>query len=182
MERLDGCSLRERLSRFGPFTPAEAIDVLVQACRALAYAHDRSIVHQDVHPGNLFLVSGGRVKLVDFGLAVPCGSSGSLSGTPYYMSPEQIECRSIDGRTDIYSLGLTAYEMVCGRRPYPDADAFKAMILHLENDIPDPAGAMPALPAPLRDFILKASRRDPAARYPSILDALKVLEAMSERP
>lgn len=182
MERLEGCSLRERLSSSGPLPPAEAVDVLTQACRALAYAHERSIVHQDVHPGNLFLVSGGRVKLLDFGLAAPCGSAGSLSGAPYYMSPEQIECRSIDARTDIYSLGLTAYEMLCGRRPYPDADAFRAMSLRLEKDIPDPAGVMPALPAPLRDFILKACRRDPAARYPSILDALKVLEAMSERP
>jgi CRP-like cAMP-binding protein len=178
MERLDGCSLRERLSRSGPFAPAEAVHVLVQTCRALAYAHERSIVHQDVHPGNLFLVSGGRVKLVDFGLAVPCGSSGSLSGTPFYMSPEQIECRSVDGRTDIYSLGLTAYEMVCGRRPYPDADAFKVMILHLENDIPDPGAAMPDLPTPLRDFILNACRRDPSARYASVREALKDLEAI----
>ncbi len=179
MERLDGCSLRERLSRSGPFAPAEAVHVLVQACRALAYAHERSIVHQDVHPGNLFLVSGGRVKLVDFGLAVPCGSSGSLSGTPFYMSPEQIECRLVDDRTDIYSLGLTAYEMVCGRRPYPDADAFRAMILHLENDVPDPALTVPDLPTPLRDFILKACRRDPGARYASAQDALKTLEAVS---
>jgi hypothetical protein len=72
--------------------------------------------------------------------------------------------------------------MVCGRRPYPDADAFRAMSLHLEKEIPDPAAVMPALPTLLRNFILKACRRDPAARYPSILDALKVLEAMSERP
>ena len=181
MERLDGCTLRERLSHSGPFAPAEAIDVLVQSCRALAYAHERSIVHQDVHPGNLFLLSGGRVKLVDFGLAVPCGSSGSLTGTPYYMSPEQIECRSVDGRTDVYSLGLTAYEMVCGRRPYPDADAFRAMTLHLENDIPDPAATVPDLPTPLRDFIVNACRRDPGARYASARDALKAIGAGSHR-
>jgi len=181
MERLEGCSLRERLSSSGPLPPAEAVEVLTQVCRALAYAHARSIVHQDVHPANLFMVSGGRVKLLDFGLAAPCGSAGSLSGAPYYMSPEQIECRSIDGQTDIYSLGLTAYEMVCGRRPYPDADAFRAMSLHLEQDIPDPAAVTPALPTPLRDFILKACRRDPGARYPSILEALKALEAMSGR-
>jgi serine/threonine-protein kinase len=118
------------------------------------------------------------VKLVDFGLAVPCGSSGSLSGTPFYMSPEQIECRSVDGRTDIYSLGLTAYEMVCGHRPYPDADAFRAMILHLENDIPDPATTMPDLPSPLRDFIVNACRRDSGERYASAHDALNALEGV----
>ena len=176
MEFLEGRTLRDLLDGVGRLPVHRALEILIQLSRALGYAHARGVVHGDVNPANIFLLPDGRAKLLDFGLASRCDSQGLLSGTPFYMSPEQIECRPADPRTDIYALGLTAYEMVCGRRPYPDTDAFKAMSLHLEQDIPDPAQVVPDLPKPFREFILKACSRDLEARYRSAGEALQALE------
>ena len=179
MERLEGRSLRDLLDEVGRLSIPEALNVLVQVSRGLMYAHERAIVHQDIKPGNIFLLPDGKVKLLDFGLACPCGSENLLTGTPYYMAPEQVECLPVDERADIFALGLTAFEMVCGQRPFEEADAFRAMNMHVEQDIPDPADVVPGLPGLLRDFILKACIRNPADRYPSagaVLEALQPLE------
>jgi tRNA A-37 threonylcarbamoyl transferase component Bud32 len=181
MELLEGCSLRERLDRPVCFSIQETLNVLIQVCRALGYAHEQGIVHQDVNPANIFCLADGTVKLLDFGLAGSCGSLGPLSGTPYYMAPEQIECLPIDERADIYSLGLTAYEMVCGRRPFKDTDAFKVMNQHLEEGIPDPADLVPDLPSFLREFILKSCSRDQEGRYRTASQAMEALQLMSRK-
>ena len=179
MERLEGRSLGDLLDEVGRLSIPEALNVLIQVSRGLMYAHERAIVHQDIKPGNIFLLPDGKVKLLDFGLACPCGSENLLTGTPYYMAPEQVECLPVDERADIFALGLTAFEMVCGRRPFEEADAFRAMNMHVEQDIPDPADVVPGLPGLLRDFILKACIRNPADRYRSagaVLEALQPLE------
>jgi tRNA A-37 threonylcarbamoyl transferase component Bud32 len=181
MERLEGCSLRGRLDKDGRLSIQETLNVLIQVCRALVYAHERAIVHQDVNPANIFLLPDAKVKLLDFGLAGPCGSLGLLSGTPYYMSPEQIECLSLDERADIYALGLTAYEMVCGQRPFKETNAFKVMNLHLEQDIPDPTNLVPDLPVPFREFILKACNRAPGRRYRTASQVIGALQFMSRK-
>ena len=181
MELLGGCSLRERLDRSDSFSIQETLNILIQVCRALVYAHERGIVHQDVNPANILCIADGKVKLLDFGLAGSCGSLGPLSGTPYYMAPEQIECLPIDERADIYALGLTAYEMVCGRRLFKETNAFKIMNQHLEKGIPDPADLVPDLPALLREFILKSCSRDPEGRYRTASQVMEALQLMTRK-
>ena len=100
------------------------------------------------------------------------------SGTTYYMAPEQIEGDAVDPRTDIYALGITAYEMVTGRKPFPEGDAKTLLNMHLNQDIPDPKKIVPDLPEPLRAFIRKACRRDPNQRYRDAGHALEVFRPL----
>ena len=181
MERLEGRSLRDLLDDVGALSLAEALKIILQVCKALVYAHERALVHQDIKPGNIFILPDGKVKLLDFGLSCPCGSENPLTGTPYYMAPEQVECLPVDERADIYALGLTAFEMVCGRRPFAEKDAFKAMQLHVENDIPDPAEIVPGLPGLFRDFVLKACARDHAKRYRTAGQVVEALEPLADQ-
>jgi serine/threonine protein kinase len=159
----------------------QALPFLLQVCSALNYAHERGIVHQDIKPGNIFLLPRGRVKILDFGLSCRCGSQGQYIGTPAYMSPEQIECLQIDERTDIYALGIMAYELLVGRRPYPEDDPNRMLALHVEEDIPDPAEAVPDLPEELRAFIRKACARDREKRYRNIPEAVQELQPLAAR-
>jgi CRP-like cAMP-binding protein len=172
MEHLEGRTLRELLDAVGRLSVRDAIKVLVQICRGIRYAHEKDIVHQDIKPSNIFILPDGQVKILDFGLACSCGSENPLTGTPFYMSPEQVECLPVDERTDIFALGLTAFKMVSGRRPFDEEDPLAVMDHIVERDIPDPADFVPDLPAPLRDFILRACARDPKARYRSVGQAL----------
>jgi tRNA A-37 threonylcarbamoyl transferase component Bud32 len=179
MERLEGRTLREVLDEVGCLPVTEAVSVVVQVCRGLQYAHERSIVHQDIKPGNLFLHPDGKVKILDFGLACPCGSENPLTGTPYYMSPEQVECLPVDERADIFALGLTAFEMVAGRRPFDEKDPLTVMDLIVAQDIPDPAEAVPGLPDHFGRFIRKACSRDPALRFRDAGEAMAALEPLT---
>ena len=109
---------------------------------------------------------------MDFGLACPCGSENFLTGTPFYMSPEQIDCLPVDQRTDINGMGITAFEMLTGQRPYPEKDAWKVMDMHIKIDIPDPASLVPDIPEALSKFILKACARDLTERYQNMTEAI----------
>ena len=180
MEFLDGLSLRELIRDTTGIPFRDTVRILIQACSGLKYAHDQGIVHQDVKPGNLLILPSGRVKVVDFGLACPCGSEVfDFAGTAFYQAPEQIESLPLDPRTDVYALGITAYEMVTGKRPYPEADIDKTWELHLEQEIPDPLEAVPDLPEGLRRFILKACKRMPEERYKDMKEALDDLRPLA---
>jgi serine/threonine protein kinase len=181
MEHLEGRTLRELLNAVGRLSARDALEVLVQICRGIAYAHEKDIVHQDIKPGNIFILPDGQVKILDFGLACSCGSENPLTGTPFYMSPEQVECLPVDQRSDIFALGLTAFEMVSGRRPFEDEDPLAVMDHIVARDIPDPAGLVPDLPAPLRDFILRACARDPGNRYRSVGQALAEIAPLARQ-
>jgi CRP-like cAMP-binding protein len=176
MELLEGSSLRERIVEIGKIPEKEVVDILIKVCKGLNYAHQQGLVHQDIKPGNIYLLPDGGVKILDFGLACSCGSENSLLGTPFYMSPEQVECEPIDGRSDIYSLGLTAYEMLIGERPFAEEDPFQNMNMHVELSIPDPLKKVNHINAHLREFILNACERDPKKRYQSIENAILPLE------
>lgn len=179
MEYLEGCSLRSELNSLLRLTSRQVVTYLMQICRGLHYAHQRGVVHQDVKPDNIFLLLNGKAKILDFGLACRCGTEGRFCGTPSYMSPEQIECLQVDERTDIYALGIMAYELLTGRRPYPENDMNRLLDLHVEEDIPDPADVIPGLPHALRTFILKACERDRNRRYCEIPEVLKDLQPLA---
>ena len=178
MEHLEGMSLRSLLKRMLKLPPMRVVDYLLQISAALKYAHAKDVVHQDIKPGNIFIMPNEKIKILDFGLACPSGSENSFDGTPFYMSPEQIDCLPVDVRTDIYALGLTAYEMLTGQRPFPEEDAWEVMDLRLKQDIPDPAEIVPGLPEAFRKFILKACARDINQRYQNMDQAIAVLRPL----
>ena len=180
MEYLEGRPLRQVLKAAGRLPPQKVVKYVRQICNGLRYAHQRQIVHQDIKPGNIFILPEDQVKIVDFGLSVPCGTEAMMTGTPYYMSPEQIECLPVDIRADIFALGIMTYEMLTGNRPFAETDAWKVMDLHVSQDIPDPAEAEADIPEPLREMIRTACARDPQKRYQGIDEMLDVLSPLLE--
>ncbi|MGM0451710.1 MAG: protein kinase domain-containing protein [Thermodesulfobacteriota bacterium] len=175
MELLAGRPLKQILDTRSRLTPGETVKYVRQICQGLRYAHQQKIVHMDIKPRNIFVLPDDNVKIVDFGLACPCGTETMMSGTPFYMSPEQIECLPVDTRTDIYSLGIMTYEMVTGKKPFDETDVFKLMDLHVEKDIPDPWEIAADIPESLRNMILKACARDPSERYQTVGEILDEL-------
>jgi len=174
MEYLEGETLAALLHA-GPVPPAAALDVLLQLCDALQCAHDRGVVHRDLKPENVFLVRRhGRanfVKLVDFGIAKlrvarPAGrtESGVIVGTPEYMAPEQCQDGAVDARTDVYALGVMAYELATGRLPFIERAVTQLLLAHLHRAPPPPSALAPVDPA-FERAILRAMEKDPARRF-----------------
>lgn len=177
MEYLEGDTLQVLL-RKGKLAPAVAKDVLLQICDALQGAHDRGVVHRDMKPENVFLVRRRKkshfVKIVDFGIAKlrdagrpRTTAAGFIVGTPEYMSPEQCEEGTIDARTDVYALGVMAFEFVTGRLPFEGKGVTQLLLAHLRESPPRPSALAPVHPA-LEEAILRALEKDPAARFPSM--------------
>lgn len=115
MEYLTGSTLKQMLKSTVRFTEERVLKFLEQICNGLHIAHSNGIFHQDIKPGNIFILPNEKVKILDFGLACPNGSENFLVGTPFYMSPEQVQCVPVDQRSDIYSLGLVVYRMLTGK-------------------------------------------------------------------
>jgi CRP-like cAMP-binding protein len=180
MEHLEGMSLRKALQTMLRLSAKQVVSYLLQVCAGLAYAHEHGIVHQDIKPGNIFILPDEKIKILDFGLACPCGSENLLTGTPFYMSPEQIDCIPVDERTDIYGLGITAYEMLTGQRPFPEEDAWAVMDMHIKMDIPNPADLVSNIPDGLCNFILKACARDLTERYQNMTQVMADLNPLAE--
>lgn len=183
MEYLDGQSLREVLTKKGRLTETEAIDYIRQILHGLAYAHEQGIIHRDIKPDNVFLLHDGRIKILDFGLAAAPGEEDpALEATIYYAPPEQIEGESEDARSDIYALGIMAFELLKGQRPFPEDDLGRLLALHREHEIPDPSRSIPGLSKALGQFIAKCCRVDPAQRYGSAREALDDLDQLAHLP
>ena len=190
MAFVDGETLGERIRGRGPVTPHEGARVLREVAWALAYAHRGGVVHRDVKPDNILLERGsGRALVSDFGIAwqttgVDQGPAAgpSFSGTPYFMSPEQALGEPVDGRSDLYSLGVVAYLMLSGRLPFEAATAQQAVAMSVTRDAPPLAAAAPGLPARLALAIDRCLARDPGARWPSAEAFAEALEQSAERP
>ena len=184
MEYLDGETLAGRI-RGGPPDLGSAVDVLLQLCDALQCAHEHGVVHRDLKPENVFLVQrGGRrdfVKVVDFGIAKLRGAraagrteAGVIVGTPEYMAPEQCEDGPIDARTDVYALGVIAFELATGRLPFTGRGVAPLLLAHLERAPPRPSELAPVPPA-LERAILRALEKDPAARFADMAELAAAL-------
>ena len=180
MEYVKGDSLKDMIVHLRAIPPKLAADFLIQTCSALAYAHEHGIVHRDINPSNMIVQPNDQIKILDFGLACPAGTEDfSNTGTVYYMAPEQIDGRPVDRRTDIYALGITAFEMVTGRRPFPEENEKALFDLHLTQDVTDPGQIIPDIPDELRRFILKSARCDPDQRYQDMDQAMDVLQPLA---
>lgn len=166
MEYLEGQSLRDILQMQGALPLKETLEIALQLCDALGYAHSRGVVHRDVKPDNVHILPGGIVKLTDFGIAritaePSITSQGQVFGTPSYMSPEQVASQTVDHRTDLFSLGITLYEMLAGRKPFT-GDSVITITYNIMNTQP----AMPVgVPGPLQQILQRALSKDPNLRY-----------------
>ena len=182
MEYIEGASLDYLLKKKPGMSLDKIVGIILQTCDGLLYAHQQGIVHQDIKPANIFIQADYGVKIVDFGLACTPGVDElGLGGTVYYMAPEQIEGEAVDSRTDMYSLGIMAYEMITGRRPYPEDDIGKLMHLHVHEDIPDPRLAAPDVPDELSRFIMRATKRKATERYSSVQEVIRELQPLAGR-
>jgi hypothetical protein len=171
MEYVDGVTLASRLEQ-GPIAPADAVNYSAQILDALSYAHSLNVIHRDIKPANMMLTPQGVMKLMDFGIARPNNEAaltvtGTALGSLNYMSPEQVKGVPVDPRSDLYSLGVSLYEMVTGQLPFRGASNYSLMSAHLEQTPPAPITVRPGLPQALNDIILMSMAKDPSARFQS---------------
>jgi eukaryotic-like serine/threonine-protein kinase len=184
MEYLEGVSLRQMLDNTKKIPLTKTLDIILQACYGLEYAHKYGIIHQDINPRNIFVQPDGSVKIFDFGLACRIGSVDTnflFPGTIYYISPEQIKGDPVDERSDIYSLGITVYEMLTGTLPF-SGDEMKALVnWHLNEEIHDTRATLPDLPDEMHTFFMRSIRKDPRARFNNVSEVIGMLKPLSEK-
>jgi len=194
MELVAGRSLHQALSANGPLPPHRAIPIAVQVAAALDYAHRHGVVHRDVKPANILLGDDDRVKVADFGIAkaaVPGGvgfapgdltQSGSIVGTAKYLSPEQVDGGDVDGRADIYALGVVLYELLCGRPPFAGDTDVAVAVQHLQSAPVSPRQVRAGIPRPLEAVVLKALAKTPAGRFSTAADMQTALLSVDLGP
>jgi beta-lactam-binding protein with PASTA domain/tRNA A-37 threonylcarbamoyl transferase component Bud32 len=178
MEFVPGINLRDALNDFGALTPDRALEILEPLTSGLAAAHSAGILHRDLKPENVFLSDSGTVKLGDFGLAREISSqtqTGSVVGTAAYLSPELVLRGQADARSDIYSLGVMAFEMLTGKQPYGGDQAVQIAYQHANSNVPAPSSLNPAVPELLDEIVLWATARNPSDRPTSAKELLPII-------
>ncbi len=169
MEYVEGDTLAHRLER-GAFPPSEALDYIDQVLAALSYAHAKGIIHRDIKPANMMLTPRGVLKLMDFGIArsgndLGLTVTGTALGSLDYMSPEQVQAQPTDARSDLYSVGVSLYEMVTGQRMFSATSSYSIMQAHVLETPRPPIEVQSSLPKPLSDMILMAVAKNPSDRF-----------------
>jgi serine/threonine-protein kinase len=171
MEFVDGTTLEAKL-RNGPIPLNDAIDYVSQVLSALGYAHSHGVIHRDIKPANMMLTPENVIKLMDFGIAKSktdrkLTMTGTTLGSLYYMSPEQVQGTDLDPRSDLYSVGVSLYEMVTGSRPFKGNSDYDLMVAQLQKAPLPPIDILPELPKALNDIIMVSLEKDAARRFQS---------------
>jgi eukaryotic-like serine/threonine-protein kinase len=189
LEYVDGKNLREYLARKGPPDVLLALSILRQAAAGLQRASENGIVHRDIKPENILLTRKGEVKVTDFGLSRCFGGeqepinltqTGVSMGTPLYMSPEQVQGKGVDPRSDIYSLGVTAYHMLTGEPPFLGQNGFEVALQHVQNQPVPLHERRPDLPLELCQVVQHMMAKDPGDRYQTAKELLRDLTRLRE--
>ena len=170
MEYVDGETLREVINHYGRLTEMEAARVAADIADALAFAHRNGVVHRDVKPGNVLITPDGQVKVTDFGIARADSSdaltkTGAVMGTATYFSPEQAQGHGLDGRSDVYSLGVVLYEMVTGDAPFTADSPVSVAYKHVREELEPPSARVPTVSGAMDRLVTTAMAKDVAARY-----------------
>lgn len=188
MEYLEGTTLDATLGRDRQISVKRSVNIFIQVCAALSAAHAKGIVHRDIKPGNIMLLAGDAVKVLDFGLAKVASEgkdqlsgTGDVCGTVQYMSPEQCKGLELDGRSDIYSLGLTLYEALTGCKACSGTTPYECIIQHLQEPLPPFDRARPDLfiPPSLQAIVDRAVAKNPANRFQTSADFGDALASFS---
>jgi len=180
MELIEGKSLQALLDSGHSFPVPRVLRIMEQTCSALQFAHERNIIHRDIKPANLMLTADDTVKVTDFGTAkiLQFGTvqqTTHVMGTPSYMSPEQVKGRPVDGRSDIFSLGVLLYEILTGEKPFP-GQSITTVIYKIVNEEPIPPRTLnPSIHQGLSDIVMRALEKEPEVRYQSCRELLEDL-------
>lgn len=171
MEYVEGITLKTYIEKKGQLSYKEAVSIAIQVGRGIEAAHNKNIVHRDIKPQNIMISTEGKVKVTDFGIARAATSntiSSDVMGSVHYSSPEQARNGFVDGKSDIYSLGIVMYEMVTGRVPFDGDTTVAVAIQHLQEEMVPPSAYAPNLPISMEKIILKCTQKNPDRRYESM--------------
>ena len=171
MEYVEGITLKTYIEKKGQLSFKEAVSIAIQVGRGIEAAHHKNIIHRDIKPQNIIISTEGKVKVTDFGIARAATSntiSADVMGSVHYASPEQARNGFVDGKSDIYSLGIVMYEMVTGRVPFDGDTTVAVAIQHLQEEIVAPSAYAPNLPISMEKIILKCTQKNPDRRYESM--------------
>ena len=185
MEYLEGRSF-DTVVRARELSIEQCVDVARQIAEALDYAHSKGIVHRDIKPSNIILTADNRIKLTDFGIAriedtaaAHQTQAGEILGTPVYMSPEQVMGQTVDGRSDLYSVGVLIYEMLAGKRPF-QGNNIAAIFKAITQDTPEPPASLdPFIPKALSNLVMKSLAKEPRDRFQTGREMAEALKAVS---
>ncbi len=189
LEYIEGETLEKHLRHYGPMSVPEAVRVFEQTLRGVEHIHRTGVVHRDLKPSNIFITRDGQIKLMDFGIArildnQDPSQKGTMVGTLLYISPEQINGRETDCRSDVYTLGISLFETVTGRLPFERRSDYALMHAHVQENPPSPKEYRRRVPRELESVILKAIAKDPDRRFQSaeeFRDALLGLRLIEHR-
>src|SRR5580700_4680389 len=181
MEFVDGPTLDQLLSNAQPLAANRMFGILAQTAAALDYAHSKGIVHRDIKPANIMIAAGGAAKITDFGIAKITASeqftmTGSIVGTPHYMSPEQVQGQPVDGRSDQFSLGVIAFEMLTGEKPYTGEHLTTVVYKIVAEEPIAPHRINSTLSGPIENVLRKGLAKRPDARYRTCSEFVEALE------
>lgn len=179
MELVEGITLKEYIERKGRLSHKETISIAIQMCSGIGAAHKAEIIHRDIKPQNIIISKDGKVKVTDFGIAKALSSntvSTNAMGSVHYTSPEQARGGFSDQRSDIYSIGITLFEMVTGRVPFDGATTVEVAMKHLQQEITPPSELVPEVPYSLEQIIMKCTQKSPERRYSSTMELIQDLK------
>ncbi|MDD6226171.1 MAG: protein kinase [Bacilli bacterium] len=186
-ELVNGKTLRESLALRGKFSFLEACDIMYQLCSAVYYAHQHGVIHRDIKPQNVFITADGTIKLGDFGIATFQNSahvtrSDVVVGSVHYLAPEISQGNPASPQSDIYSLGITFFELITGRVPFDDESAVTVALKHIKEKFPSVRKYNPKTPIVIEKIINKACAKSPIDRYRSAIDMRKDIERILQNP
>lgn len=187
MEYIDGISLKDYIEQQGVVRVKEAVYFTTQILRALMQAHQKGIVHRDIKPQNIMLLSNGQIKVTDFGIARLATSrtatiTDKAIGSVHYIAPEQARGANTDARADLYSVGVMLYEMLTGKLPFEASSAVSVAVMQLQADPKMPREINPNIPVALEEITMQAMQKDPARRYQSAAEMLQDIENFKHNP
>lgn len=185
MEYVEGITLKTYIEKKGQLSFKEAVSIAIQVARGIEAAHNKQIIHRDIKPQNIMISTEGKVKVMDFGIARAASSntvSSDVMGSVHYSSPEQARNGFVDGRSDIYSLGIVMYEMVTGRVPFDGDTTVAVAIQHLQEEMTPPSVYAKNLPISMEKIILKCTQKNADRRYQTIGDLLADLRRSLVHP